>query len=112
MKAIHVRAVAVMALLLVVVCGRAEASRDDEMMDGVSALTRHEPAVESAPTPYGSGAQGSWVWPGATNSNVVTGRVAMAVNLNGGTQSIPEPSATMLVCVGLLTLLVLGRRHR
>jgi hypothetical protein len=112
MKAMHVRAVVVM-VLLGVVCGRAEASsRDDEMMDGVSALTRREPAVEGTPTSYGSGTQGGWVWPGATNSNVMTGQVAMAVDLAGGTRSIPEPSATMLVCVGLLTLLVLGRRHR
>ena len=114
MKAMHVRVVVVMVLLSVV-CGRAEASsKDDEMMDGVSALTRREPAVESTPTSYGSGTQGGWVWPGATNSNsnVMTGQVAMAVDLAGGTRSIPEPSSTMLVCVGLLTLLVLGRRHR
>jgi uncharacterized protein (TIGR03382 family) len=110
MKAMHVRVVAVMVLLCVV-CGRAEASRDDDMMDGVSALTWRTPVVENPGTWSGSGTQGGWVWPGATNGNVVTGQVVVAVNLTGGTRPIPEPSATMLVGVGLLALLVLGRRR-
>src|SRR5271156_1834713 len=99
MKAMHVRAVAVM-VLLGVTCGWAETCRADDM--DVSALTRRNPAAESTPTWYGSSTKGGWVWAGATNSNVVTGNnVAVAINLTDGTRPIPEPSATMLVCVGL-----------
>jgi PEP-CTERM motif len=110
MKAMHVRAVVVLVLLWVA-CGSAEAYRDDDM--DVSALTRREPVVEDTGTWSGAGTQGGWVWPGAvTNSGFATGKVvAVSVNLTDGSRPIPEPSTTMLVCVGLLTMLLLGRRR-
>lgn len=112
MKAMHVRVAAVMVLLSVVICGRAEPSKEDDMMDSVGALTRRLPVVENTPTSYGSGGEGDWVWPGATNSNIVTGQVAMAINLTGGTRTIPEPSTTILVCLGMSVVVLLGRRRR
>ena len=111
MKAMHVRVAAVMVLLWVV-CGQAKAYQDDDM--DVSALTRREPVVEETRTWYGSGTQSGWVWPGSgTNGNSIvgTGKVAVAINLADGTRPIPEPSAIMLVCVGMFALVLLGRRR-
>src|ERR1039458_421527 len=105
MKAMHVRVAAVMVLLWVA-CGQAQADGDSDMMD-VSALMRRVPVVESTPTGSGSGTQGSWVWPGAsTNGNLVAGKLAVPMVLADGTRSIPEPSAIMLVCVGMLALML------
>jgi hypothetical protein len=111
MKAMHVRAVVVM-VLLGAACGSAEAYRDDDM--DVSALTRREPVVEDTGTWSGSGTQGGWVWPGAgTNSGFGTGKiVAVSINLTDGRHPIPEPTTTVLVCVGMLTMVLLGRRRR
>lgn len=110
MKAMHVRVVAVMVLFWIA-CGRAEADSDSDM--DVSALMRRVPVVESTPTGSGSGTQGSWVWPGAgTNGNLVRGKVDVPIVLADGTRPIPEPSAIMLVCVGLLALVLLGRPWR
>jgi hypothetical protein len=110
MKAMHVRVVAVMVLLWVA-CGRAVAYQDDDM--DVSALTRRDPIVEDARSWSGSGTNSNWIWPGAgTNGNLVAGKVDFPTVLAGGTRSIPEPSAIMLVGVGMLALVLLGRRRR
>ena len=112
MKAMHVRVVAVLVLWCVA-CGRAEAFRDEDM--DVSALTRRDPVVEPVQTDVALEGHGGWVWPGAsTNESALTrtGKVAVAINLPSGARAIPEPSAILLVCVGLLSMVAIGRRPR
>jgi hypothetical protein len=97
MKAMHVRVAAVMVLVWVA-CGRAETLRGDD----ARALTPSNSVDRNSWSGFGSG----------PNGNSVTGKVVVPMVLANGARPVPEPSAIMLVCVGTLALVLLGRRRR
>jgi hypothetical protein len=97
MKAMHVR-MAVVVVLLSVVSGRAETRIGGDLPAfALSALS----------TRNGDGESGF-----RTNDDGTTDKTAVAVDVTNGTSVVPEPSATTLVFVGLLALLVIRPRRR
>jgi hypothetical protein len=97
MKAMHVR-MAVVVVFLLVVSGRAETRIGADLPAfALSALSTRNGDSESD---------------SHTNDDSTTEKTAVAVDVTNGTSVVPEPSATTLVFVGLLALLVIRPRRR
>jgi hypothetical protein len=96
MKAMHVR-MAVVVVLLSVVSGRAETPIGADL-----------PAFALSESTQSGDSESGF----RTNDDGTTDKTAVAVNVTNGASVVPEPSATTLVFVGLLALLVIRPRRR
>lgn len=97
MKAMHVR-MAVVVVLLSVVSGRAETPIGADLP--AFALSNLSTQSDDSESVF------------HTNDDSTVDKTAVAVNVTNGPSVVPEPSATTLVFVGLLALLVIGRPGR
>ena len=93
MNAMHVRAVVVVFLLSGAWSQAAVTVKEDS-----ATLVRTDWVGQTGWTQFGDG----------TNSGTEKGAVAEDVGY--GAQSVPEPSVTALVCVGLIAVVLIGRR--
>jgi hypothetical protein len=97
MKAMHVR-MAVVVVLLLGASGRAE-----------TFISADQGRFTLSNWSAQSGGDASGV---QTNDNITTDKTAVAVNTTDGASVVPEPSATTLVFVGVLALMLIRPRRR
>jgi hypothetical protein len=96
MNAMHVRTVVVVFLLSVVWSGGMVMAGENS-----TALVQTNWAGQTGWTRLGGG----------TNADAAAEKVAVAEDVGYGAESIPEPSVTALVCVGLIAVVLIGRRR-